>query len=230
MNIEYLRPLILGNFESRSTDNKNEAVKKSFQSFRRDFVVGAVFGACREVLTNLSATSPPTVFRPGFGEGVVMTGFQLSVFPLVDSLARAHFRPQIRTVPQWAWWTVRTSALSSFILKFLEVTVKKGRKMRPIEDVVKRSPIPIASGIGFELGAGLAQIYLPPAQKMGGSFARNAAGLVIADGASTAALIPFMGTKSVGNALRTWIGSTPLILYDAALYSLVRHGVKGYLK
>ena len=228
--VSRLRPLILGDNEVRESDTEREALKKCFRSFRRDFLVGAAFAATREALASLSATSPPTIFRAGFGENVLLTSFQLSLFPLVDGVARAHFRPQIKTVPQWMWWTVKTSAVTSAILKFLQVTVKPKDYPMTVKKFAKSLPMPIATGVGFELGSGLAQMYLPKANQMGGSFARNAAALTIADGVSTACALPFVEKGNTGYMVRAWLGSVPLILYDAALYSVVRHTVKSRLR
>ena len=231
MQVSNIRPIFDHQYGADGASRtEKEQLKDSLRHFRKNFLTGAAFGFCRDVLSSFVYSSPPAIHIQQLFRDTMMTGFQLSMSPLVNSVARAHFKPELKTVRQWVFWTAKTSVVTTVILRTINMAFVGRPTRRRAKQFARALPVQISTGLGFDIGSGLAQYYLPPPKAMGGTFAREAATLTIADFSSTCMALPFLRGSEMGVAIKGWIGSVPLILYDTALYSLVRHGTRKYLK
>jgi hypothetical protein len=138
--------------------------------------------------------APPNVSYPfaDFARVSLADGLGLSLFHLVHRTAYAVFQPNLNTFTKWVPWTVAAAAVSSATSSLFELAIrsKPDRQKWTTKDSVAHVALSIVPSAGFRVGAGLAAMYLPPADRIGGPFIRSSGKLIAGNTLSLMALLP----------------------------------------
>jgi hypothetical protein len=193
---------------------------------RRTFITGCAFGLSRDlyaIATNVS--SMPVPISLAFVDSL-FAGVELSLLPLVSSLAYSKFAPKLDNFPKIAAWSLSGGLASAIAMSLAEGLVTT--------QILKESTVPhwlrtqfgpgVSGGCAFQGVYLIGQTYLPPFGRYG-QFARTATAVVGADFARAIASAPFRKSPkeplTLGGVFRVCRSSMPLALFDTAAYSMI---------
>jgi hypothetical protein len=154
--------------------NDSEEYKDAFKSCFNLLLYGTGYGVVRNGIGFwMSGTGERFDFSSFLGDSV-MKGVRLTAFPITEKLAYAAFRPNLNTFAKWVPWTIGTTVVSSAIIPAARSVFCKKRETTDSDGFWHKVPLEI----GFNVGHGFADMFLPRSAELGGKFIRTTAALM----------------------------------------------------
>lgn len=209
-----------------SKKDKKE-IMQATKNFRNSIICGAAFSATMYCINQLVEKEKPTEFSTFLLDSINF-GIDLSVNSYVDSVLSTILKPEIHSFRQWVPWGFGTSIVTTLAMQAIRTPIRNyyitGKvSMNQYFDKLLQQTVH-DSFVHVSLGA--ASIYLPPASKMGGEFARSLAAITMGHLGGTIANTPFYVINDgipVKSILINFWNSIPYSMLDHTIYLIINN-------
>lgn len=212
------------------TDNRQQ-IREAFNEFKKDFLSASMFGIIRQFYEFVPDDSSNTLYLSDILINGLSNGLQFSAFPLVHSISCTLHKPDLKTSRQWFSWTLKTGITSAATFAAVQCALMYMRNTEkpPASFIAKTFAGLTVTQTCFNLGSSISNRYLPPADDIGGAFARNIAVLAVGQCSQDLTGLLLSG-NTVSDSVRFIWGAAPMIAFDGAVHSAIRGLTRKLLK
>jgi hypothetical protein len=226
---------IIGWHKPYFTPDFTPDIPLALRQFRSAFIPAFLFGATRDIVTVLTDVNNIPYNGSAIALDALFTGVELSAFPLVNTILIAKFSPKLKTRGATLAWTAGASFATAVAIHAVRTPVlsvyNTGRFT--IKDWFDRNgAVNIVSFTAFTTGVNGLDRSLPPPERMGGKFAREAVVTALADVGGVVASAPLVVGKTEGlvtGTLRRCLTTLPLALLDFGMLKGITVGCNRWL-
>lgn len=202
-------------------------IKQATKNFRNSIICGAAYSATMYCINQIVGKEKPTEFSTFLLDSINF-GIDLSVNSYVDSVLATILKPEIHNFWQWVPWGFGTSIVTTLAMQAIRTPIRNyyitGKvSMNQYFDKLLQQTVH-DSFVHVSLGA--ASIYLPPAPKMGGEFARSLAAITIGHLGGTIANTPFYVINDgipIKSILVSFWNGIPYSMIDHTIFLIINH-------
>ncbi|KAK8893124.1 hypothetical protein M9Y10_021539 [Tritrichomonas musculus] len=185
-------------FLNRKLDKRDKKeILQATKHFRNSVICGAAYSATMFCINQVVSNEKPTELST-FLLDSLNAGLDLATFSYVDSVLATIFKPEIHSFRQWVPWAFGTSVATTFAMAAIRTPIRNyyvTGKFSMNQYFDRLIPLSIQDAV-THISLGAASIYLPPASKMGGEFARSMAIMTLGNLGGTLAYSPFFAARN----------------------------------
>jgi hypothetical protein len=216
-------------------DDYTSDLPSALKRFRSTFISAALFGLTRDLTTILTDVNNVPYKVSSIALDSVFTGLELSAFPLINSVFLSQFRPALKSPQTFLAWTAATGFATALVIHTVQVPILSAHQSGKFSlkgwanDL---GPARIVKFTAFTTASYGLDRVLPLPERMGGSFARSAAVMALAEVVGTVAAGPLSvpkGESLLAGRLRRGLIGLPLTLLDYTMYTGIAAGCNRWL-
>jgi hypothetical protein len=197
--------------------------------FRESFITNATSGAMHSIFQSAAGGGSFRAVDLDFVlNSSLLFGLDMSLFPFLYNSGIVVLKPNITAFPNWIAWTASIAAVTTIVETTVTTVshnfVTQGRFSLDSWTGFGGHPRHILHSMGFHIGAGASQYYLPPPDRLGGPVTRYAA--IMASALGTAQLFEYPFGWSLRDRLRAFLTSLPIEVSEDWMSRIASSGMR----